>query len=241
MHFYLYDAALVDKRYASTLADVETRLTDVGLQGRIGRLGPLKSATELVRTAVKAGATTIVAVGNDATVIEVLSAIATDRSLTLGIIPVGRPHAIADLIGIPEGEDAVAVLAARRLEVMDLGKVNNYYFLTAATLECKDAVSVSIDTGFTLTPTVSGSVLTVSNLAPGGDCQDGYLEILIESIAKKGWFGSETNRSHILVERAKITGNGTIVADHGTAINLPAIIEVIPKSLKLIVGKDRVF
>lgn len=241
MHFYLYDATLNDKRYASTLADVETRLTDVGLQGRIGRLGPLKSAAELVRTATKAGATTVVAVGTDATVAEALAAVVVNHGLTLGIIPIGRPHAIADLLGIPEGEDAVAVLAARRLETMDLGKANNYYFLTTATLECQEAVEVSIDAGFTITPTVPGSLLTISNLAPGASCQDGYLEMSIESIAKKGWFGSEMHRSHILVERAKISGSGTMLAENAIAINLPVTIEVIPKSLKVIVGKDRIF
>src|SRR3989338_6071673 len=129
MYFYIYDGSLSEPKHANTLAKIETHLTDLELQGRVGRLGPLKSAKEMVKSAIKAGATTVVAVGNDRTVAEAINAIAENSGVTLGIIPLGKPGMLADLLGVPEGEAACEVLAARMTAVVALGTAQPYYFL----------------------------------------------------------------------------------------------------------------
>ena len=88
MYFYIYDSFLHDKRFERDLAAIETRLTDLGVSGKIGRLTPFVSARGLVRDEARRGAQTVVVVGNDATVAKVVEGLGEEK-VTLGIIPVG--------------------------------------------------------------------------------------------------------------------------------------------------------
>ena len=246
MYFYLYDAALTDAKYARQLADIETRLTDLGLQGRVGRLGPLKSASDLIKSALKAGAKTIVAVGNDQTVDVAINAMVPNSTdgLALGIIPVGKPARIASMLGIPEGLQAVAVLAARKTEIVDLGKINGHYFLTTARLEADEPISLRCEDNFILSPLNPRAAMIIANLGAGTNCQDGFLEATIESGVSR-WWQKRKNRSVVPLRRgtllAERSNTGTAIAESTYTIKLPAIIEVAPRVLKMIVGRDRVF
>lgn len=242
MYLYLYDASLADQRFANELADIEARITDVGLQGRVGRLGPLKSAAELVRSGLKAGVKTVVAVGNDRTVAEVINATAgTDA--TVGVIPIGKPAAVARLLGIPEEGAAVPVLAARKIETVDLGKINGYYFLTSAEVRGEEQVTLSCDERYTIRPHQQARV-TITNLNTGARCQDGFLEAVIESIPR-GWWGRWLKPAKSLVPLRRGTlsaATGVMaVAENFYTVRLPATIEIVPQTLKIIVGRNRVF
>ncbi|OGL59269.1 hypothetical protein A3H10_00925 [Candidatus Uhrbacteria bacterium RIFCSPLOWO2_12_FULL_46_10] len=245
MYFYLYDASLAESKYYRQLADIETRLTDLGLQGRTGRLSPLKSATELIKNALKGGAKTIVAVGNDQTVALAINAMVPlgTGSIALGIIPIGKPSNVATMLGIPGGLGAVTVLAARKTEVVDLGKINNHYFLTSARLQASDSLALRCEDSYTLRPLDPRSALIIANLGIGTNCQDGYLEATIES-GGRGWWGRK-KRSVVPLRHGTIlaanASTGTAVAENAYTIKLPATIEVIPKMLKMIVGRERAF
>ena len=246
MYFYLYDAALAEPKYSPQLADIETRLTDLGLQGRVGRLGPLKSASELVKSALKGGAKTIVAVGNDQTVATAINALMPDgaNNTALGIIPLGKPSHVASALGISEGLESVAILAARKTEVVDLGKINGHYFLTAAILEADNPILLRCEDNFTLEPLHPKSALVIANLRADTNCQDGYLEATIESASGR-WWGRRKKRSLVPLRRGTLlaanSNTGTAVAENTYTIKLPATVEVAPQILKLIVGRHRVF
>jgi len=62
-YFYLYDTFTSERAHAGTLVRIENALTDLGIQGRVGRLTILKSAKDLIDSAIKDGADTVVAVG----------------------------------------------------------------------------------------------------------------------------------------------------------------------------------
>ena len=242
MYLYLYDAALADPKAAGMVADIEARLTDLGLQGRVGRLGPLKSARELVQSGLKAGVKTVVAVGTDRTVAEVVNAV-VGTGLVMGIIPTGKPSAVAKLLGITEGEAAVPILAARRIELVDVGKINGYYFLTSAEVRGDEHVTLSCDERYTVVPHDRAKI-TINNLTAEARCQDGYLEASIEA-QPRGWLKKWKTQPKSLVplQHATLSASSpTIaVAENFYTTRLPATVEILPQTLKLVVGRNRVF
>lgn len=87
---------------------------------------------ELVETALRWGAETVVAAGGDGTVHKVAAALA-NRAAVLGIVPVGTLNHFARDVGVPPGlEDAVGVIAAGETIEVDCGEVNGQAFVNNA-------------------------------------------------------------------------------------------------------------
>src|SRR3989344_5440347 len=146
MYLYLYDSFLNKKKYAAPLARIETRLTDLGIGGKIFRLSPLRNVEELIADEIRTGTKTIIPVGHDRTLSQIVN-VSARFELTIGLIPIGPDNTIARTLGIPEGEAACNILAARIVKRIDLGRINNVYFISnlqlnvngqAVTLQCED-------------------------------------------------------------------------------------------------------
>ena len=164
MYLYLYDSFLNDKKHHSLLAKIETRLTDLGIGGKIFRLSPLRNIAEIIKDEVRLGAKSIIVVGNDRTFNEILN-VAVGQDVTLGIIPVGEGNAIAGLLGINSTQEAANIIAARTVERLDLGLANNTYFLTYITMEKGPAI-IECDTSFRLSAQ-PGDTIRLCNILPG--------------------------------------------------------------------------
>ena len=123
MYFYIYDQFVQEKKYQSLLAKIENRLTDLEIQGKIGRLTLLNNSEDLIKKAVADGANTIVAVGDDYTVGKIIDVIAYFPNVCLGIIPIGSHLKIARTLGISNGIEACNILASRIIKKIDLGKI----------------------------------------------------------------------------------------------------------------------
>lgn len=255
MYFYIYDTFVSDKKNESLVHRIETRVMDLGIQGRSERLTILKSLKEIVQNASSKGADTIVAVGNDETVSKIIS-IFPDHHITLGIIPVGPHNRIARLLGIPEGVRACDVLSARIIEKLDLGKANNAYFLSS--LHVPPSPSLVFDCGpYKINPPGSDATITIHNIGTSEtkklprppDPKDGILEAVITPPAKKEGlfkrFQSSYQESSVFpFKKLKIKSTHDSVntlADGQTQIPTPVSVEVAPRRLKIIVGKDRMF
>jgi diacylglycerol kinase family enzyme len=250
MHVYIYDASLGDNKNSKLLTQIETRLTDLGLNGKIARLGPLKNVNDLIRDEVKRGAKTIVAVGNDDTVKQVVSAIAQTR-VPLGIIPVQKKNnSIAEMLGIPYGVEACDILSARRIENIDLGKINNYFFISHIHFNAEN-IHIEIEDSYSIEAKKKGLVYIVNfpinreetyegiKINP----QDGQLQIIIKSNGnKKLIFSNKESNSVFTFSKLLISGkDNTILLNGETSISSPAEIKVKPGALKVIVGKNRGF
>ncbi|MEP6764602.1 MAG: diacylglycerol kinase family protein [Gemmatimonadaceae bacterium] len=84
---------------------------------------------KLVKDALDDEITTIVAAGGDGTVNAVAS-ILVDTPNTLGVVPLGTLNHFAKDLGIPDDiEGALAVLAIGNIARIDVGKVNDRYFV----------------------------------------------------------------------------------------------------------------
>jgi diacylglycerol kinase family enzyme len=87
-----------------------------------------------LREAVAARPGVLVAAGGDGTV-NAVAAAALAHDLPLGVLPVGTLNHFARSLGVPlELEQAVAVIAARRLRAIDVGEVNGDVFVNNASI-----------------------------------------------------------------------------------------------------------
>ena len=255
MYLYIYDLFLQDKRYLTAIARIEARLNELGINGKIERLSILKSMKELITDGIKAGAKTVVAVGNDQTMSEVIRLTAGKR-VTLGFIPVGEKSRVAAFLGVPQEEAACTVLSRRIVEHIDLGKINNQYFFSSVEIPAQH-VTLECDGRYRVTspePTARVSVCNTNLLGERfrgrqwSDPKDGRLEAIVRGETKSrfpAFFGGRTNTTESIfpVRRMKVTAEPsvTLVADGHYRVKTPATLEIVPKKLAVIVGKTRAF
>lgn len=248
MHVYIYDSFVNQKKYDRVLTKIEIRLTDLGLSGKISRLGIMKSVVETVAREVRAGAKTVTAVGNDQTVNQVLNALAK-TDVPLGIIPVGEENnSLARSLGIKPDLSACDTLAARRIERLDLGLANNVFFLTKAVIATAGTI-IQID-DFSIEASQAGEI-NIINLAttekklPTGakiNPQDGLLELFIKTEANKKFFKKIFGQSVFSFKELVIANkNEPLLIDGSIKINTPAAISVAKQKINIIVGRRRNF
>lgn len=255
MHVYIYDRYVTDRRYQTVLARIETRLTDLGLNGKIVRLGIMQSLDDVVESELKKGAKTIVAVGNDHLFFRAIDAVARlgavnpiHRVTPLGFIPVGAAdNALSAYLGIELEERAADIISARRIEPLDLGRAGERYFLTAAAIGSA-GTTVSVDNTYALTVTAPGEIFVVNlplspslqRLAPA-DPTDGRLELCIRTESQNRF----TRRRKTSVTRLPFhtltidNPNAPLVIDGATNVPTPATVRVAPDQVRMIVGKHR--
>ncbi len=99
---------------------------------RVATTTPDEHGAGLAASAVRAGASLIVACGGDGTINEVAGALA-GTDVVLGVVPMGTGNLVAANLGIPTGiEDALATLADGVDRRIDVGRVDGRIFLGMA-------------------------------------------------------------------------------------------------------------
>ncbi|MFH1112144.1 MAG: diacylglycerol kinase family protein [Patescibacteria group bacterium] len=252
-YFYLYDTYANDRTHANTLVRIENTLTDLGIQGKVGRLTILKSAKDLIDFAIKDGADTIVAVGNDLTISKVAAAlIGRKQEVTMGIIPVGEKNqSMANLLGIPIGVLACHVLSSRIIELLDLGKVNSQYFIRSVLVSgtpiitCDDQFSLALNRPHTI------KICNLDSWKLNGQTKvanpkNKMLETVLTPIPQKGFLGfhkkKQASGSQLIMESCKIASPGNslpVVVDGERVLKTPVTIKIASQRIKVIVGKKR--
>lgn len=248
MYAYVFDSLVQDKKYRTESIRVETRLATLGIQGRQEKITILKNIQETVRDLIKRGAETIVAVGNDQTVIKVLPLL-MEHDITLGIIPIGPDQAIAKYLGIPDGPAACDVLSRRVIRKLDIGKANTHYFLLQASLP--HHALILCDGQYTVSALDSESQMWLTNLSQSTDRsspEDGRLELMVQGPASRsGWSMFRKSASDVSVfpvRTAKVQSHhdqSPVILDGHTQVKAPVTIEVVARKLAVIVGRDRHF
>jgi hypothetical protein len=244
MHVYVYEARLDNNKFHQTLAKIETRLTDLGLNGKIIRLNPMHNLERTIRDEAKADRT-IVLVGGDALVNSALS-ILHNYNLPIGIIPIGKENnSIALSLGIESEEMACDTLAARRIIQCDLGLVNDAVFINQLLIKTDQAL-IDIQNNLNLEIN-SKSTIQITNLLDINIINDfdslpddGLLELTIEIVQKKSLFGrSNASHSYIQNDEFLINGNCEGVIDNCKSLPAPLLVKTLKGAIKIIVGKKR--
>jgi diacylglycerol kinase family enzyme len=223
---------------------MEIRLTDLGLNGKIIRLGGIKNIRGTIQNEIKLGAKTIIAVGNNQTINKIIGAIIdTDiygdfqKKTLLGIIPIGSDNSIAASFGIKNEEEACNILLARRIEKLDLGLVGSHYFLNQASIQSLGTTLEIND--YTLEVSEKGEVKIINLLSDPkekikSNPHDGLLDILIRTRKK--------DQTFLTVKKIKISNPGNkLIVDGVVEINPPVEISIMKDKVNVIVGRDRLF
>lgn len=247
MYLYIYDSFLNEKKYADLLIQIEKRVTDLGIKGRVAKLSILKNLKEIVADGIKEGVQTVVAIGDDQTFAKVINVVA-DLDVVLGLIPVSISK-IAKILGVPPKGPACDVLASRIVKKIDLGKINNHYFINTAEITNADVVIQYHD--FSVRPTTANNRVALYNFATNPSLinkslpNDGILEAMIVPI-KSGILRKKEISSTVLpFTKIKVTSSAeeqaSILTDEQIIMKTPAEITVAPQKLKVIVGNERMF
>lgn len=245
MYSYFYDAFLQDRKYERDLALLETRLTDLGIMGKITRLALFRDGVEVIRDEIEEGADTIVAVGDDNTLRRAIEAVGDTRTV-LGYLPMNNKSVFAELLGIPIGVAACDILSARLVQDIDVGEVNGRRFLHALECEVTDAVA-SCEDSFTLTVPGKASI-AIRNLAFPDDAgvtdpTDGKLVLVIRQ-THFSFFGRKLDLSKVPFKRLHLFTDRHVnmSVDGGEKLQAKEFeIRVIPGRLRLVTGKERKF
>jgi len=233
MHVYIYDSFVNEKKNNSIVAKIETRITDLGLSGKIIRLNVVNSIFDAIENEIKKGAKTIIAVGGDKIFNQTVNAVAKLSQLSLnnkipvGFIPVGKKNTfIADILGIEDINTACDILSARIVKRVSLGKINDLFFVSNISVNTKGTI-IEIDQSYTMEIFENG-LINVINLP------NKKLELIIK--AKK------TNNSSLLFKNLQIVNKKSdIIVDNAFSISSPVKIRTAKEKIDLIVGKKRKF
>ena len=272
MYYYIVDPQnLSQSEFERVQNQLYSSVSEYRVSGEVVRATGLRTVAQLVESAFSHGARTIVAVGSDGTLQELINA-AGNREITLGFIPI-VPSAVGDTLGIKTVAQGAKTIAARRIAEMDLGSVNNNLFFTNAifgALPQDQGYLASLRQGLThggrelpqlelkfsadghfeaSLPVVAGCI---QNL---GHPTDGYLDVLLlpqisgwtafrhRHEIRRGEFEKIPGTSVLHVKKIEIqTPDGLAIRSEGRILGkTPAVIEIKPKALKIIVGRERKF
>lgn len=131
MYYYILDPGKIAlPKFEQLQVELQGLLHEFKVGGEIARVTTLRSIPDLVNAAAGRGATTIVACGSDDTLNQVLAALGS-RDFLLGFIPLQPQESyLSAILGIPDINTAVKIIAARRIVNMDLAAIGQLHFIS---------------------------------------------------------------------------------------------------------------
>ncbi|MDD4995254.1 MAG: diacylglycerol kinase family protein [Patescibacteria group bacterium] len=244
MYYYVYDEFVQARRYEKDLFQIESRLTDLGISGKIGRLALFKDACELVRDEIRRGAKTVIFIGNDETVNKIVK-ILPEVKATFGIIPLGEEgNSMAKILGMPEGIAACDVISARMVKELDIAKVNDRCFLSRVVIP-DTTIALRCEGNYAISPSSRGDIeirnwgIIDKKETAFGNPEDGLLDIVIH--AKLGKNKEQITNLKLKSVEIKTREQFSIFIDHERINGNNFKIKFAPRRARWIVGKGRLF
>ncbi|MFA5124827.1 MAG: diacylglycerol kinase family protein [Patescibacteria group bacterium] len=248
MYYYIYDNYLNEAKYSNTLSKIESRLADFGINGKITRISPLKNLKLTLREDLNQGVKTVVVVGNDKTLNQIINLL-PDLSLTLGFIPIGPNNNLCNIFGIPEGEEACNIISQRIIEKINLGIINDHYYFISYLEMSGDNIYINCDDDYYISVDKKDSIIIVSNIYYGDYINKiplinnkNWLNLVIKNVNKKIFSQQKESFSYFKAKKIKIDSDKSIpilLIDEKRIIKNPIKINLAIEKINLIVGKNR--
>jgi len=139
MYYFIFDAIKGSKGRveAEKIKDVARQFSILSASSHVS---PARNADELVQDAIAKNFTTIVCVGEDTLVNDVVTAIVkhAQSPIALGIISTAADSLLAERWGLNSIEQSLETLRFRKLEKFTVGMIEpNHFFLSSARIECR--------------------------------------------------------------------------------------------------------
>ncbi len=136
MYYYIIDPQKIEQKIFERVQNqLYSCVSQLRISGEMTRVTPLRTIPQLVETAVLREASTIVAVGYDSTIQEIINCLG-DKEMTIGYVPLVDSE-LSKILGIAGVENACQTLAHRRVELLDLGQAQSGLFMTKIGLGVK--------------------------------------------------------------------------------------------------------
>lgn len=280
MYYYIVDPSkLTQNQFERVQNQLYSCLSEYRISGETTRVTALRTIPQLVETAFSHGAKTIVAVGTDETLHDVINAVG-EREVIIGFIPLAQTE-MSRILGLKNIDMAAKTIAGRRVSSMDVGTVNGNFFmgrlsfgLNLEELASKSTFSFnfikhlfnlplveirfSADGQYTASLQGIGGVIVNGRDTEGqgvADPTDGVLDIMLlpklnrlkifkyRNEIVNGRFEKVPGSSVVHVRKLEILNPQGLALRVGNRViaKTPAVIEIKPEALKIIVGKDRTF
>jgi len=191
---------------------------------------------------------TVVIVGDDAAFTKMIQQVA-DQPITFGWVPVGQKTELAERFGLPYGAACASILSRRRVLSVDIGKLNQYFFLDYCHVPLS-TITMSLDGAVSISAMQQRMECHVWNVPPQDKSVmphgyspspfDRQLEIVLQPVAKRGLFGSTMATPSIFPfreARLKLDKAVTVEVDGHTYKESHITISLCPQQFKLIVGR----
>ncbi|MCK9438977.1 MAG: acylglycerol kinase family protein [Patescibacteria group bacterium] len=240
MNVFIYDA--VTEKYKKTTRRFEEKINTLGLQGKIVYLQSIKNHRETIEQEIRNGAKTIIILGNDQTVNNVINILANiSENVPVFIVPIGTNNSIAESMGIKNEKEAAFILSARRMENIKIAKANHLFFINNCQISNK-STNLKIDNSYSVYSqketkykvvnlTDKESFLKEIKSSP----QDNILELIIKNK------GNDISVFPIKKNLEINNDQEKILLDNSIKIDSPASISISDKTMSFIVGKERLF
>jgi diacylglycerol kinase (ATP) len=145
MYYYILNPAAGKGSVNNMQEKLRARLRELSIEGEFAKTTGPGDATKMAKQAIERGHTTIVVVGGDGTVNEVVNGVTKDN-VAVGIVPVGNSNSLAHRLGITSWQQACEVLAARRITSYGLIAAGQKYFLSTLTLGFETDLDKQVET-----------------------------------------------------------------------------------------------
>lgn len=140
MYYYILNPASGGGRINKIQDRLKARLKELGIAGEFVKSIGEGDATKLAAMGIRKGYKTIVAVGGTGTINEVINGVGKSE-VAVGIIPIGDKNELARSLGITDWQSACNILAARKIETLDIGRVGKSYFITSVNIGFEAEIS----------------------------------------------------------------------------------------------------
>ncbi len=283
MYYYIVDPQKLSQREFERVQNLlYSSLSEYRVSGEVVRVTGLRTINQLVENAFVRGVKTLVAVGSEDTLHDLINAIG-GRDIVVGFIPLFESE-IGNILGIKNIEQACKTIGVRRIAELDLGVVNQNFFVSKLSFGLLQRTNngffsifsyrlirsfinlPTIDIKFSADNQYQGSLKVIGGMIINSrnnnsadekisDPTDGILDVLL--VSKLTRWATIKHRKQILEGNyEKVPGSSLIHVKKIEILNppglplrigsriiakTPATIEIIPKTLKIIVGKDRKF
>jgi diacylglycerol kinase (ATP) len=134
MYYYIVNPAAGGAKINRIQDRLKDRLKRLGIMGEFVKSTGPEDVAKLAKIGIDKGFKTIVAVGGDGTINEVMNAILDNDKIALGIIPTGTTNDLASALGIADWYSATGILASRKIEEVNLGRIGDRYFVTSVSI-----------------------------------------------------------------------------------------------------------
>jgi|GEM_PF-4442567 len=124
MYYFIYSLASGKKNRAAAL---KNQLASFDIVGDFAIAKTPEEIFELTKKAKTGGFATLVIIGGDGAINCTIQEI-VGTEIVLGVIPIGQNNIFSKTLGITSIGTAINALLPRKVELIDVGKCNNFYF-----------------------------------------------------------------------------------------------------------------